>query len=73
MYISRRDGRQPAENAVRNWLINSGQLERVWHATDTEKEMWGLPDGLWVRFKYWQDFDDAYRVCNTPLLRCLAL
>ena len=39
-----------------------GALERVWYCTQTDKEMFRLPEGIWIMFAFFQDCRDAHAV-----------
>ena len=44
-----------------------GALERVWFCTQTDKEMFRLPEGIWVMFAFFQDCRDAQAVSRRKL------
>jgi len=50
---------------IRELLAGRGDLDKVWTSTDTEKEVYQLPLGMWVRFFYYQDCQDARAVSWT--------
>ncbi|KAL9066552.1 MAG: hypothetical protein Q9157_007112 [Trypethelium eluteriae] len=37
-----------------------GAIEKVWLPSETDREMYQLPQGIWVRFAYFQDCRDAH-------------
>lgn len=43
-------------------LQQYGPIERSWPASETEREMFQLPEGLFVRFTYYDDCRDAKQV-----------
>ena len=43
-------------------LHQYGKIEETWYAMPTEKEIYRLPEGIWVRFAYFQDCRDAQAV-----------
>lgn len=68
IYLTRRDGTRPLESDVLRLLREYGQISKVWYPTDTERELWGLPRGIWAKFTFWQDYSDACRVrCGLAL------
>lgn len=45
-----------------------GVLEQVWYCTPTEQEWYGLPKGVWVKYKYFDECRDAQAVGVIPVL-----
>lgn len=43
-------------------MSRHGPIESVWLCSQTDKEMFRLPDGIWVKFVYFQDCRDAQAV-----------
>ena len=39
-----------------------GELENVWYCSPTDKEMFRLPDGIWIMWAFFQDARDAQAV-----------
>ena len=68
--MSRSTGGPISEAEARELLKGYGDLEKVWLSTPTDTEMFRLPDGIWVRFAFFQDCRDAQQV-STPFLRLL--
>ena len=62
LYLSRISGGPISETEARQVLSKYGALERVWYCTPTDKEMYRLPDGIWVMFAFFQDCRDAQSV-----------
>ena len=62
LYLSKVIGGPVSENEARNVLARYGALEKVWFCSQTDKEMFRLPDGIWVMFAYFQDCRDAQTV-----------
>jgi RNA recognition motif-containing protein len=62
LYLSRTTGGPIREGEARYLLRNCGALEKVWYASDTDLEMFRLPEGIWVMFAYFQDCRDAHAV-----------
>lgn len=62
LYVSRHNGKAVTDEDVRILLSNRGDLEKVFAPTDTEREIYQLPLGLWVRFAFFQDCRDAIAV-----------
>jgi len=50
------------EQEIRTLLSARGDLEKVFAPTDTEREIYQLPLGMWVRFAFFQDCRDAILV-----------
>lgn len=46
MYLSRNAGGPVSEVEARTLLSTYGAIEAVWHATETERELNGLPEGM---------------------------
>ncbi|KAL9118568.1 MAG: hypothetical protein Q9187_004887 [Circinaria calcarea] len=59
LYLSRIAGGPISEDEARSVLSRYGALEKIWLCTPTDKEMFRLPDGIWVMFAYFQDCRDA--------------
>ncbi|KAL8661369.1 MAG: hypothetical protein Q9202_005671 [Teloschistes flavicans] len=47
------------EEEARQVLGRFGAIEKLWYCSDTDKEMFRLPDGIWVMFAFFQDCRDA--------------
>ena len=62
LYISRHNGDAVQEDEVRQLLNPFGAIEKVWLPSETDREMYQLPKGIWVRFAYFQDCRDAHAV-----------
>ena len=62
LFLSRITGGAITEEEAREILRGFGDLEKVWVSSDTDKEMYRLPDGIWVQFAYFQDCRDAQMV-----------
>ena len=67
LYLSRTAGGPIAEAEARTILAGRGDLEKVWLSSQTDKEMFRLPEGIWVMFAFFQDCRDAQAVCNQPV------
>ena len=50
------------EREARQLLSMYGEIEKVWFSTDTDKEMFNLPEGIWVQFKYFGAYQEAKEV-----------
>lgn len=66
LYVSRHDGREVKQEDVRKLLEPYGSIEKIFVPTETERELFQLPSGMWVRFAYFQDCRDAYAVGVIP-------
>lgn len=62
VFLSRVTGGPISEAEARNILSRYGDIQRVWHSTPTENEMFRLPEGIWVQYAYFQDCRDAQAV-----------
>ena len=62
LYLSRVSGGPISETEARDVLSRHGPIESVWLCSQTDKEMFRLPDGIWVKFVYFQDCRDAQAV-----------
>ncbi|KAL8708272.1 MAG: hypothetical protein Q9220_006849 [cf. Caloplaca sp. 1 TL-2023] len=47
------------EDEAREVLGRFGAIEKLWYCSQTDKEMFRLPDGVWVMFAFFQDCRDA--------------
>ena len=63
LYLSKVTGGPITEGEARQVLSRYGALEKVWYCSQTDKEMFRLPDGIWVMFAFFQDCRDAQVVC----------
>ena len=59
VYVSRIGGGRISEAEVRRVLRNYGPIESLWFSSQTEREMYQLPEGAWVKFAYYQGCRDA--------------
>jgi hypothetical protein len=62
LYLSRSTGGPITESEARRILAGRGDLEKLWHNTATDKEMFRLQEGIWVQFAFFQDARDAQAV-----------
>ena len=60
--MSRLTGGKITEGDARRVLQPFGPVECVWWSSKTEREMYQLPEGIWVKFAYFQDCRDAQGV-----------
>ena len=65
LFLSRSTGGPITAKEARSILHGFGDLEKIWVASDTDKEMFRLPDGIWVQFAFFQDCRDAQMVSIT--------
>ena len=68
LYLSERSGRPISESEAIRLLHPHGEIEKIWYSSPTDKEMYRLPEGIWVRFAFFQDCRDAQAV--SPCSRC---
>ncbi|KAI9674968.1 MAG: hypothetical protein M1817_001374 [Caeruleum heppii] len=59
LYLSRLTGGPVSEEAARDILRNHGAIDSCWWSSRTERELYHLPEGIWVKFAYFQDCRDA--------------
>ncbi|KAL9609965.1 MAG: hypothetical protein Q9167_005293 [Letrouitia subvulpina] len=52
-------GGRISETEAHQVLARFGALEKVWYCSQTDKEMFRLPEGIWVMFAFFQDCRDA--------------
>lgn len=62
LYLSKVTGEPIPEAEAREIMGRFGALERVWFCTQTDKEMFRLPEGVWIMFAFFQDCRDAQAV-----------
>ncbi len=63
LFLSKISGGPISEEEAHRVLAQFGAIEKVWYNTQTDKEMFRLPEGIWVMFAYFQDCRDAQAVC----------
>ena len=56
--MSRLTAGKISEQEARRVLQPFGPVECVWWSSRTEREMYQLPEGVWVKFAYFQDWLD---------------
>ena len=66
LYLSKINGGLITEDNAREVMANFGPIEMLWFASQTEREMFGLPDGIFVRFAFFDDCRSA-QVASLPL------
>ncbi|KAI4157412.1 MAG: hypothetical protein L6R39_000694 [Caloplaca ligustica] len=59
LYLSKIAGGDIPETEAREVLAPYGAIEKMWYCSQTDKEMFRLPDGVWVMFAFFQDCRDA--------------
>lgn len=62
LYLSEVSGRHIPESEALRLLLPYGAIEKIWYSSPTDKEMYRLPDGIWVTFAFFQDCRDAQAV-----------
>ena len=62
LYLSRVTGGPISEREAHSILRPYGAIEKTWYSTPTDKEMFRLPEGIWVTFAFFQDCRDAQAV-----------
>lgn len=64
LYLSKITGGDIPEEEARRVLARFGDIERLWYCSQTDKEMFRLPEGVWVMFAFYQDCRDAQAVSH---------
>ncbi|KAL9006147.1 MAG: hypothetical protein Q9188_001116 [Gyalolechia gomerana] len=59
LYLSKITGGYIPEDEARQILARFGDIEKLWYCSQTDKEMFRLPEGVWVMFAFYQDCRDA--------------
>lgn len=62
LYLSKVTGATISESEAHQALSRFGALEKVWYCSQTEREMFRLPEGIWIMFAFFQDCRDAQAV-----------
>lgn len=66
LYLSKIAGGDISEAEAREVLAPYGAIEKLWYCSQTDKEMFRLPEGVWVMFAFFQDCRDAQAVSFSP-------
>ena len=64
LYLSKISGGSINETEAREILKEQGPIETLWFPSPTEREMFGLPDGIFIRFAFFDDCRDAVAVSS---------
>ncbi|KAL9014866.1 MAG: hypothetical protein Q9173_000503, partial [Seirophora scorigena] len=67
LYLSKVAGGEITEAEARQALAPYGALEKLWYCSQTDKEMFRLPEGVWVMFAFFQDCRDAQARATDPV------
>ncbi|KAL8922203.1 MAG: hypothetical protein Q9172_003664 [Xanthocarpia lactea] len=59
LYLSKVTGGAIPEDEARQILSRFGAIEKLWYCSQTDLEMFRLPEGVWVMFAFFQDCRDA--------------
>ncbi|KAL8807369.1 MAG: hypothetical protein Q9182_000708 [Xanthomendoza sp. 2 TL-2023] len=59
LYLSKVTGGTIPEEEARQILSRFGAIEKLWYCSQTDLEMFRLPEGVWVMFAFFQDCRDA--------------
>ncbi|KAL8818781.1 MAG: hypothetical protein Q9223_002660 [Gallowayella weberi] len=59
LYLSKVTGGTIPEEEARQILSRFGAIEKLWYCSQTDLEMFRLPEGIWVMFAFFQDCRDA--------------
>ncbi|KAI4264603.1 MAG: hypothetical protein L6R38_001641 [Xanthoria sp. 2 TBL-2021] len=59
LYLSKVTGGPIPEDEARQILSRFGAIEKLWYCSQTDLEMFRLPEGVWVMFAFFQDCRDA--------------
>ncbi|TKA65780.1 hypothetical protein B0A49_10430 [Cryomyces minteri] len=65
--LRKHNGEAIHEDEVRRLLVPFGAIEKVWIPSETDREFYQLPKGIWVRFAYLQVVMPALR--DDPIFR----
>ena len=65
VYLSRLTGGPIDEDEARRALSPYGAIDSCWTSSRTEREMYQLPEGIWVKFEFFQDCRDAQMVSGS--------
>ena len=65
LYLSRVAGGPISEEEALQVLSKFGPVQDLWYASETDREMYRLPEGIWARFEYFQDCRDAQGVSTS--------
>ena len=66
LYLSKVTGGAIPEDEARQILSRFGAIEKLWYCSQTDLEMFRLPEGVWVMFAFFQDCRDAQAVSRCP-------
>ena len=66
LHLSKTTGGHISEAEARNVLSRYGDIQKVWHCSQTENEIFRLPEGIWIMFAFFQDCRDAQAVSKGP-------
>ena len=69
LYLSRITGGPISEEEANEVLDGFGPLEKIWIATPTDKEMYRLPEGVFVMWEFFQGARDAHNVRHSSFHR----
>jgi hypothetical protein len=64
VYLSKLLGGPVEESEARSALQHYGNIEEVWLPSPTEREVYGLAQGIFVKFEYQQDRRKALAVSS---------
>ncbi|KAL8845345.1 MAG: hypothetical protein Q9176_000516 [Flavoplaca citrina] len=67
LYLSKVTGGAIAEDEARQILSRFGAIEKLWYCSQTDLEMFRLPEGVWVMFAFFQDCRDAQAVSGRSI------
>lgn len=65
LYLSRINGGPISEGEAREVMDGQGNIETIWFASPTERELFGLPDGVFIRFAFFDDCRDVITVSSS--------
>ena len=70
LYLSKINGGLITEAETRDIMAKYGPIELLWFASQTEREMFGLPEGVFARFAFFDDCRDAQMVDSLIVSLC---
>ena len=62
VYLTKVTGGPVSDEEARNVLGRFGAIEETCQTTVADQEMHGLPEGCWVKYRYFMDCKDAIQV-----------
>lgn len=67
VFLFKANGSSISIDQANEFLQSFGPIQKAWIPSDTEQEMFGLPNGVFIRFKYYDHCQEALDVSNRNL------